>query len=123
MRVPIAARKSNQAEGGKRHSPDTQDDYSRALRRRPGWEIVGVARDTVSGRLPPIDRALPASWGRVPCCPALPHGVHARPAHRGNYVLLARVEVPRAAHHRHLSRRTTRPADRERPAGSDPLRS
>jgi DNA invertase Pin-like site-specific DNA recombinase len=61
-RALIAARKSNKVDGGEGHSLDTQDDHSRAFCERLGWEIAGVARDTISGRVAPIDRKDLASW-------------------------------------------------------------
>jgi len=62
MRALIAARKSNKVDGGDGHSLDTQDQHAREFCDRMGWEIAGVARDTISGRVAPVDRKELGAW-------------------------------------------------------------
>jgi site-specific DNA recombinase len=67
-RALIAARKSTkvkQVDGGKRiegMSLDDQDNYSQEFCERMAWVVVGVARDTISGRVAPVDRKDLGSW-------------------------------------------------------------
>lgn len=64
VRALIAARKSNavDSETGEGIGLDTQDEYARQFCERLTWEVVGAARDTISGRLAPIDRPDLGSW-------------------------------------------------------------
>ncbi len=62
MRALIAARKSNKVDGKEGHSLETQDQRAREFCERMGWEIVGVARDTISGRIAPVDRRELGAW-------------------------------------------------------------
>jgi hypothetical protein len=60
----IAARKSNKVDSapGEGIGLDTQDEKSRAFADRLGMTVVGVARDSISGRLAPIDRPELGAW-------------------------------------------------------------
>jgi hypothetical protein len=51
LRVLIAARKSNKlaSETGDGIGLDTQDTLARAFAEQNGYEVAGVARDTISG--------------------------------------------------------------------------
>jgi DNA invertase Pin-like site-specific DNA recombinase len=64
MRAIIAARKSNKvdSETGEGIGLDTQDEKSRAFCERLGIEVAGVARDTITGRVAPIDRPDLGHW-------------------------------------------------------------
>jgi DNA invertase Pin-like site-specific DNA recombinase len=64
MRALIAARKSNKVDSatGEGIGLDTQDEKARAFCDRLGLTVVSVARDTISGRLAPIDRPDLGSW-------------------------------------------------------------
>ncbi|HUD37518.1 MAG TPA: recombinase family protein [Streptosporangiaceae bacterium] len=62
MRALIAARKSNKVDGGEGQSLDTQDQRAREFCDRQGWEVVGAARDTISGRVAPLDRKDLGAW-------------------------------------------------------------
>ena len=63
IRALIAARKSTKVEGGQEGaSLDTQDQRAREFCERMGWEVVGVARDTISGRVAPLDRKSLGAW-------------------------------------------------------------
>src|ERR1700722_10505645 len=62
MRALIPARKSTKVDGGEGHSLDTQDERAREFCKRQAWEVAGVARDTVSGRVAPIDRKSLGAW-------------------------------------------------------------
>ncbi len=57
-RALIAARKSNKVNTatGEGIGITTQDERSRAFCERMGWDVAGVARDIVSGRVAPVDR-------------------------------------------------------------------
>lgn len=62
-RALIAARKSTKAEGGVEGvSLHTQDQRARDFCERMGWEVAGAARDTISGRVAPIDRKELGAW-------------------------------------------------------------
>jgi DNA invertase Pin-like site-specific DNA recombinase len=61
-RALIAARKSNKVDGGEGHSLDTQDEQARLFCERLGWTVVGTARDTISGRVAPLDRKDLGAW-------------------------------------------------------------
>lgn len=61
-RALIAARKSTKVDGHEGHSLHTQDQHSRAFCERLDWEVVGVASDTISGRVAPIDRKELGRW-------------------------------------------------------------
>jgi DNA invertase Pin-like site-specific DNA recombinase len=64
MRAIIAARKSNKVDSatGEGIGLDTQDEKARAFCDRPGITVVGAARDTISGRMAPMDRPDLGSW-------------------------------------------------------------
>jgi DNA invertase Pin-like site-specific DNA recombinase len=64
MRALIAARKSNKVDSatGEGIGLDTQDEKARAFCERLGIDVVGLARDTISGRLAPIDRPDLGAW-------------------------------------------------------------
>ena len=66
MRALIAARKSNKVDRGEGMSLDTQDEYARKFCDRLGLDVVGVARDTISGRTAPIDRRDLGAWLKEP---------------------------------------------------------
>lgn len=72
-RALIAARKSTKPRVAKGQSPSarqpqegqslhTQDEYSRRFCEHLGWQVAGVAKDTISGRVAPIDRKELGSW-------------------------------------------------------------
>jgi DNA invertase Pin-like site-specific DNA recombinase len=61
-RALIAARKSTKVDGREGHSLHTQDEHARAFCERLGWEVAGVARDTISGRVAPLDRKGLGAW-------------------------------------------------------------
>lgn len=71
MRAIIAARKSNEADtaSGEGIGLDTQDEHSREFCERLGIEVVGVARDVISGRVAPIDRKDLGAWLSDPAKP------------------------------------------------------
>ena len=64
MRAIIAARKSNKVDSatGEGIGLDTQDEKAREFADRLGITVVGVARDTISGRMAPIDRPELGAW-------------------------------------------------------------
>jgi DNA invertase Pin-like site-specific DNA recombinase len=63
MRALIAARLSRKQKGGDEGiGLDTQDERSREFVDRMGWELAGVARDTISGTKAPIDRKDLGKW-------------------------------------------------------------
>jgi DNA invertase Pin-like site-specific DNA recombinase len=67
MRALIAARKSTKVEGGREgQSLHTQDEGAREFCERLGFEVVGVARDTISGRVAPVDRKELGAWLKTP---------------------------------------------------------
>jgi DNA invertase Pin-like site-specific DNA recombinase len=71
-RALIAARKSTKvrkdpkgavrAGGMEGHSLHTQDERAREFCERMGWNVVDVAKDTISGRVAPIDRKSLGRW-------------------------------------------------------------
>jgi len=61
-RALIAARKSTKVDGKEGYSLHTQDDYARAFCERLSLEVVGVASDTISGRVAPVDRKSLGAW-------------------------------------------------------------
>jgi site-specific DNA recombinase len=61
-RALIAARKSTKVDGREGYSLHTQDEHARAFVERQGWEVVGVASDTISWRVAPIDRKDLGTW-------------------------------------------------------------
>jgi DNA invertase Pin-like site-specific DNA recombinase len=61
-RALIAARKSTKVDGHEGHSLHTQDEQARAFCERLGWEVVGAAKDTISGRVAPVDRKSLGRW-------------------------------------------------------------
>lgn len=65
-RALVAARKSTKVDGGEGLSLDTQDEYSRVLCERLVFTVVGVARDTISGRVAPVDRKSLGAWLATP---------------------------------------------------------
>jgi DNA invertase Pin-like site-specific DNA recombinase len=73
VRAIIAARKSNKVDSatGEGIGLDTQDEKSREFADRLGITVVGAARDTISGRLAPIDRPDLGSWLSDPAKRAL----------------------------------------------------
>lgn len=66
MRAIIAARKSNKVDSltGEGIGLDTQDEKASAFCERLGIEVAGVARDTITGRIAPIDRPELGHWLR-----------------------------------------------------------
>jgi DNA invertase Pin-like site-specific DNA recombinase len=63
-RALIAARKSNKVDTatGEGIGLDTQDSKAREFCERMGWEVVGAARDVITGRIAPIDRPDLGTW-------------------------------------------------------------
>jgi hypothetical protein len=64
VRAIIAARKSNKVDSatGEGIGLDTRDEKAREFCDRLGITVVGVARDTISGRMAPIDRPDLGAW-------------------------------------------------------------
>jgi site-specific DNA recombinase len=64
MRALIAARKSNKVDTatGEGIGLDTQDEKAREFCERMGWDVVGAARDVISGRVAPINREDLGAW-------------------------------------------------------------
>jgi len=64
MRVLIAARKSNKvaSKTGDGIGLDTQDALAREFAERNGYEVAGVARDTISGTTAPMNRRELGQW-------------------------------------------------------------
>jgi len=63
MRALIAARLSRkQKNGDEGIGLDTQDQRSREFVDRMGWDLAGVARDTISGAKAPVERKDLARW-------------------------------------------------------------
>jgi DNA invertase Pin-like site-specific DNA recombinase len=64
MRAIIAARKSNKVDSktGEGIGLDTQDEKARAFCKRLEIKVAGVARDTITGRVAPIDRPDLGNW-------------------------------------------------------------
>jgi site-specific DNA recombinase len=103
MRAIIAARKSNKVDSatGEGIGLDTQDEKAREFCDRLKITVVGAARDTISGRLAPIDRPDLGSWLTDPARLALFDAVVAYRADRlsrGEDTDWSRIETWAADH-------------------------
>jgi hypothetical protein len=83
MRAIIAARKSNKVHSatGEGIGLDTQDEKAREFADRLGITVVGVARDTISGRMAPIDRPDLSAWLSDPAKPGGRSDLHMARVH------------------------------------------